>query len=605
MTVEIDHNALRSGLDKKARAREGDGRREKAREESSGGRGGFLRSLRRFFGGYIFSSLTHRILFLNLAALGVLMSGILYINQFRDGLIDARVESLMIQGEIIAGAIAASANVETNAILIDPDKLLELQAGESIVPNADRFDNLDFPINPEKVAPVLRRLISPPRTRARIYDRDANLLLDSRHLYSGGQVLRYELPDVDESESGLLDRIDRIVSRIFRRRDLSVYTEQPGGSGTGYSEVMSALAGGRSQIVRISEQGELIVSVAVPVQRFRAVLGVLQLSTQGGDIDKIVKAERFAMMRVFAVAVIVNIILSIALAGTIANPLRRLAAAAVRVRRSIRLREEIPDFSSRQDEIGNLSVALRDMTNSLYARIDAIESFAADVSHELKNPLTSLRSAVETLPLAKNDDMRKRLTDVIEHDVRRLDRLISDISDASRLDAELVREDASIIDMARLLRELTDILGQSVAEGRGALKLHVEKLPAGVKGFFVAGHDLRIGQVITNLVQNAFSFVPEKGGRVDIRLAMEPRFIVVRVEDNGPGIRAENIENIFERFYTDRPGPDQFGKNSGLGLSISRQIVEAHGGTLTAENIPGGPDGQPAGACFIMRLPRE
>ncbi|MAZ17542.1 stimulus-sensing domain-containing protein [Oricola sp.] len=605
MTVEIDHNALRSGLDKKARAREGDGRREKAREESSGGRGGFLRSLRRFFGGYIFSSLTHRILFLNLAALGVLMSGILYINQFRDGLIDARVESLMIQGEIIAGAIAASANVETNAILIDPDKLLELQAGESIVPNADRFDNLDFPINPEKVAPVLRRLISPTRTRARIYDRDANLLLDSRHLYSGGQVLRYELPDVDESESGLLDRIDRIVSRIFRRRDLSVYTEQPGGSGTGYSEVMSALAGGRSQIVRISEQGELIVSVAVPVQRFRAVLGVLQLSTQGGDIDKIVKAERFAMMRVFAVAVIVNIILSIALAGTIANPLRRLAAAAVRVRRSIRLREEIPDFSSRQDEIGNLSVALRDMTNSLYARIDAIESFAADVSHELKNPLTSLRSAVETLPLAKNDDMRKRLTDVIEHDVRRLDRLISDISDASRLDAELVREDASIIDMARLLRELTDILGQSVAEGRGALKLHVEKLPAGVKGFFVAGHDLRIGQVITNLVQNAFSFVPEKGGRVDIRLAMEPRFIVVRVEDNGPGIRAENIENIFERFYTDRPGPDQFGKNSGLGLSISRQIVEAHGGTLTAENIPGGRGGQPAGACFIMRLPRE
>ncbi|MAS06943.1 MAG: histidine kinase [Ahrensia sp.] len=576
-----------------------------AREERANGRGGFLRALRRVFGGYIFSSLTHRILFLNLAALGVLMSGILYINQFRDGLIDARVESLMIQGEIIAGAIAASANVETNAILIDPDKLLELQAGESIVPNADRFDNLDFPINPEKVAPVLRRLISPTRTRARIYDRDANLLLDSRHLYSGGQVLRYELPDVDETESGLLDRIDRIVSRIFRRRDLSIYTEQPGGSGTGYSEVMSALAGGRSQIVRISEQGELIVSVAVPVQRFRAVLGVLQLSTQGGDIDKIVKAERFAMMRVFAVAVMVNIILSIALAGTIANPLRRLAAAAVRVRRSIRLREEIPDFSSRQDEIGNLSVALRDMTNSLYARIDAIESFAADVSHELKNPLTSLRSAVETLPLAKNDDMRKRLTDVIEHDVRRLDRLISDISDASRLDAELVREDASIIDMARLLRELTDILGQSVADGRGALKLHVGKLPAGVKGFFVAGHDSRIGQVITNLVQNAFSFVPEKGGRVDIRLAMEPRFVVVRVEDNGPGIRAENIENIFERFYTDRPGPDQFGKNSGLGLSISRQIVEAHGGTLTAENIPGGPDGQPAGACFIMRLPRE
>jgi two-component system sensor histidine kinase ChvG len=605
MTVETDHIAYRTDAEKPVRARVRPASREKVREVTGNGGGGVLRPLRRFFSGYIFSSLTHRILFLNLAALGVLMSGILYINQFRDGLIDARVESLMIQGEIIAGAIAASANVETNAILIDPDKLLELQAGESIVPNADRFDNLDFPINPEKVAPVLRRLISPTRTRARIYDRDANLLLDSRHLYSGGQVLRYSLPDVDDSDAGLLDRIDRIISRIFRRRDLSVYTEQPGGSGTGYSEVMSALAGGRSQIVRISPQGELIVSVAVPVQRFRAVLGVLQLSTQGGDIDKIVKAERFAMMRVFGVAVIVNIILSIALAGTIANPLRRLAAAAVRVRRSIKLREEIPDYSSRQDEIGNLSVALRDMTNSLYARIDAIESFAADVSHELKNPLTSLRSAVETLPLAKNDDMRKRLTDVIQHDVRRLDRLISDISDASRLDAELVREDADIVDMARLLRELTDILGQSVAVGRGTLKLHVDRLTGGAKGFFVNGHDSRLGQVITNLVQNAFSFVPEKDGRVDIRLSMEPRHVVVRVEDNGPGIRTENIENIFERFYTDRPGPDQFGKNSGLGLSISRQIVEAHGGTLTAENIAGGLDGEPAGARFIIRLPRE
>lgn len=592
MTAEVDHIPLGTETGEPAKARDRVAKPARA-------------TPRRLTGGYIFSSLTQRILFLNLAALGVLMSGILYINQFRDGLIDARVESLMIQGEIIAGAIAASANVDTNAILIDPDKLLELQAGESIVPNADRFDNLDFPINPEKVAPVLRRLISPTRTRARIYDRESNLLLDSRHLYSGGQVLRYELPAVDETELDLGDRVDRIFSRIFRRRDLSVYSEQPGGSGAGYSEVMDALAGARSQIVRITPQGELIVSVAVPIQRFRAVLGVLQLSTQGGDIDKIVKAERFAMMRVFGVAVIVNTILSIALAGTIANPLRRLAAAAVRVRRSIKLREEIPDFSARQDEIGNLSVALRDMTNALYARIDAIESFAADVSHELKNPLTSLRSAVETLPLAKNDDMRKRLTDVIQHDVRRLDRLITDISDASRLDAELVREDAQTVDLERLLRDLTSILGQSVAVGDRSLKLHVDRRQNGAKGFAVSGHELRIGQVITNLVQNASSFVDEETGRVDIRLSSAPRQVVVAVEDNGPGIRAENIENIFERFYTDRPGPDQFGRNSGLGLSISRQIIEAHGGTLTAENIPGGPDGKPAGARFVIRLPRE
>jgi two-component system, OmpR family, sensor histidine kinase ChvG len=567
---------------------------------------GIFRPLRRLFGHYLFSSLTRRILFLNLAALGILMSGILYLNQFRDGLIDARVESLMTQGEIIAGAIAASASVETNAILIDPDKLLELQAGESIVPNADRFDNLDFPINPERVAPVLRRLISPTRTRARIYDRDANLLLDSRALYSGGQVLRYELPPVEGNETGFRAQVEKTIARIFRRRDLSVYTEQPGGSGTAYSEVMSALAGGRSQIVRISEHGELIVSVAVPIQRFRAVLGVLQLSTQGGDIDNIVEAERFAMMRVFAVAVLVNIILSLVLAGTIANPLRRLAAAAVRVRRGIKLREEIPDFSTRQDEIGNLSVALRDMTNSLYARIDAIESFAADVSHELKNPLTSLRSAVETLPLARNEETRKRLTDVIQHDVKRLDRLITDISDASRLDAELVREDASTVDVEKMLRELTGILEQSTRARPGTLRLHVAKLPSGSKRYLVNGHDIRLGQVITNLVQNASSFIPEDSGRIDIRLMQTPYHVVITVEDNGPGIESDNFEKIFQRFYTDRPGPDQFGRNSGLGLSISRQIVEAHGGTLVAENIIDDKAGAIVrGARFTIRLPRE
>ena len=565
----------------------------------------FMNPLRRIFGHYLFSSLTRRILFLNLAALGVLMSGILYINQFRDGLIDARVESLMTQGEIIAGAIAASANVETNAILIDPDKLLELQAGESIVPSADRFDNLDFPINPERVAPILRRLISPTRTRARIYDPEANLLLDSRHLYAGGQVLRFDLPPVDQVENGVLQQLDRVIARIFRRRDLTIYTEQPGGTGTAYTEVMSALAGGRSRVVRVTEHGEMIVSVAVPIQRFRAVLGVLQLSTQGGDIDKIVQAERYAMMRVFLVAVMVNIILSMVLAGTIANPLRRLAAAAVRVRRSIKLREEIPDFSNRQDEIGNLSAALRDMTNSLYARIDAIESFAADVSHELKNPLTSLRSAVETLPLARNEETRKRLTDVIQHDVRRLDRLISDISDASRLDAELVREDAVGVDVARLLRELVAILGQSSMNGATDLQLHTAKLPSGQRGYFVMGHELRIGQVITNLVQNAFSFVPSIEGRVDIWLSQTPYHVVISVDDNGPGIQAENIEHIFQRFYTDRPGLDQFGRNSGLGLSISRQIVEAHGGTLTAENLTDPETDEIAGARFTVRLPRE
>ena len=562
--------------------------------------------MRRFLGHHIFSSLTRRILFLNLVALGVLVVGIVYLNTFRDGLIDARVESLMTQGEIIAGAIASSATVETDSISIDPEKLLELQAGEALGPSSDQLDSLDFPINPERVAPVLRRLISPTRTRARIYDRDANLLLDSRHLYSRGQILRYDLPSVQEEAPGLTERIEKFVFDLFRNADLPVYKEQPGGNGAAFPEVMSALTGSPSTVVRVSEQGEQIVSVAVPIQRFRAVLGVLMLSTEGGDIDKIVAAERKAILRVFGVAALVNAILSILMASTIANPLRRLSAAAVRVRRGVKSREEIPDFSDRQDEIGNLSIAVRDMTNALYARIEAIESFAADVSHELKNPLTSLRSAVETLPLARNEASRNRLMEIIQHDVRRLDRLITDISDASRLDAELVREDSGKVDLKKLIGDLVAV-SQDV--GRHKRKVDIEfkaeKLPQGAKGYFTLGHDLRIGQVITNLIENARSFVPEGTGRITITLERAGKFNIVTVDDNGPGIRADNIDRIFERFYTDRPSGEAFGQNSGLGLSISRQIVEAHGGTLTAENIPGAKPGDIRGARFTLTLPAE
>ena len=563
-------------------------------------------TLRRVFGHYVFSSLTRRILVLNLAALCMTVVGILYINQFRDGLVQARIDSLRTQGEIIAGAIAASATVETDAITIDPERLLELQAGESLPPDGGQFDSLYFPINPERVAPVLRRLLSPTDTRGRIFDRDASLLLDSRALYSRGQILRYNLPPVAEEEPGLMRRVEKLLVGLFARSDLPIYREPPGGSGTAFPEVMSALQGNTATLVRITEQGEQIVSVAVPIQRYRAVLGALMLSTQGGDIDKIVAAERRAILRVFAVAAIVIAILSMLLASTIANPLRRLAAAAVRVRRGVKSREEIPDFSDRQDEIGNLSVALRDMTNALYARIEAIESFAADVSHELKNPLTSLRSAVETLPLARNQTSRDRLMEVIQHDVRRLDRLITDISDASRLDAELARDDAGRVDLFKLATEIADA-SREAGRGRKAVDIQVRTARKGQTGrdFTVSGHDLRLGQVLTNLIENARSFVPEDKGRILITLSRAPRHVVVTVDDNGPGIRVDDIERIFERFYTDRPAGEAFGQNSGLGLSISRQIVEAHGGRLTAENIAGAKPGEFQGARFVVTLPAE
>ncbi|SBW14937.1 sensor histidine kinase [Brucella sp. 10RB9215] len=570
----------------------------------------FLSPLRKFLGQYLFSSLTRRILFLNLAALAVLVSGILYMNQFREGLIDAKIESLLTQGKIIAAAISASATVDTNSLLIDPEKLLELQAGQSITPSPDSPDNWEFPINPEKVSPLLRQLISPTSTRARIYDRYANKLLDSRALYStsfpsSGPVLRYDLPPIEDETPALWERIGSWLSRLFYGGGLPLYQEQPGGNGLAYQEIVKALSGSPQMAQRRNQRGELIVSVAVPIQRSRAILGVLLLSTEGDDIDKIVQAERMAVFRVFGVVSAVMVILSLFLASTIANPLRKLSAAADRVRHGVKNRVEIPDFSERQDEVGHLSTSIRDMTDALYTRIEAIESFAADVSHELKNPLTSLRSAVETLPLAKTDESRKRLLDVIQHDVRRLDRLITDISDASRLDAELAREHIDRVDMKKLLTSLVTAAREVRRNKVGTeIVFNTGKLPTGKKGFYVAGHDLRLGQVVSNLIENARSFVPDDTGRIVVTLTGEGNRLRILVEDNGPGIPIENIECIFERFYTDRPASEAFGQNSGLGLSISRQIIEAHGGTLTAENItdPDKPDIF-KGARFIVDLP--
>lgn len=550
-----------------------------------------------------FSSLTRRIVVLNLAGLVALVSGILYLNQFRAGLIDARVQSLLIQGEIIAGAIASSATVETNQLYVDPDRLLELQLGQTAAPNDEGVQSLEFPINPERVAPVLRRLVTPTRTRARIYDRDGGLLLDSRSLYARGDILRFDLPP-PKREPGLLERAGQALNSLFRRTDLQVYAELGAANGRGYPEVAKALSGAPDSVVRTNEKGEIIVSVAVPIQRFRAVTGALLLSTQGGDIDGIVQAERGAILRVFLVAAAVMLLLSLLLASTIAGPVRKLADGAERVRHRMSHRAEIPDFTSRTDEIGHLSGALRDMTSALYARIEGIERFAADVAHELKNPLTSLRSAVETMPLAKTEESRERLLAVIQHDVKRLDRLISDISDASRLDAELQRQEAEPVDIVKLLTTVIDMQNGAPRANGVTASLTVADAAQGRDAYLVIGHDSRLGQVVTNLIENARSFTPP-GSVVRVTCRRARKFVEIVVDDSGPGVRPDAMEKIFERFYTDRP--DQgFGQNSGLGLSISKQIVEAHEGAISAENRMKPTDGgeqQVAGARFIVRLP--
>ncbi len=548
-------------------------------------------AVRRFIDFAIFSSLTRRIVVLNMAGLLVLVVGILYLNQWRAGLIDARVQSLRVQGEIIAAAIAASATVDSDIISINPDRLLNAQ-GSNVSPLSYFDPTLQFPINPEQVAPLLRNLITPTRTRARIYDQGGLMILDSDSIYARGEVLRRTI-DTTQPSFFLADWWNAIVS-WSPGDNYPTYQEYQADEGTRYPEVASALQGAPADFVRVDSQGQLVVSVAVPVQRLRAIVGAILLSTAPGDIDSIVAQERWSLFRIALIAAGVQIVLSLLLAGTIAGPMRRLSAAAERVQTAGDARAEIPDLSDRPDEIGHLSDALRRMTDALYNRIEAIERFAADVAHELKNPLTSLRSAVETLPLAKKPEDQKRLNEIIQHDIKRLDRLITDISSASRLDAELARESAELVDVEKLAEAMVAIQ-KDMAAGRNVTVVMGKRVGRG--STMINGHESRLAQVFANLIDNAVSFSPENG-TVSVAVSTEGEAVSVTVTDEGPGITGD-FSKIFQRFYTDRPETESFGNHSGLGLSISKQIVDAHKGTIRAHNRD-----DRSGAVFTIVLPR-
>jgi two-component system sensor histidine kinase ChvG len=583
------------------------------------------RWLRRAVEARFSSSLTRRIVTLNLGGLVVLVVGFLLLSQFRADIIEARTQSLTTQAAVIAAAIAAQAALQTDTITLDPEKLLQLAPGKTPPPAQDDEDAIEFSINPERVGPLLHHLVTPTHTRGRIYDRDGVLLLDSQTVSSRGSTPRSDAGDPANEDTTWLQRAWSSVRRVFVR------PKAPRGlgwadNGKSLPEVAEALAGKVGSIVRVNSDGETVVSVAVPIQRTSVVRGALVLSTQGHDIDKVIASERWGLLRYFLVAAAVMLVLSLSQANTIAEPLRKLAEAAERVRRGIGSRQQIPDFTNRSDEIGHLSRALSEMTQALYSRIEAIESFAADVAHELKNPLTSLRSAVETLPRVKSAPSRDRLLSIMQHDVRRLDRLISDISDASRLDAELARGDAEPVDVAALLGAVVSMVADSPRSRGIALRVSIDAAGTapGASPYCVLGHDSRLAQVITNLVDNACSF-SQPGGEVRIHLgrkadaargeAEHSTRILLTIEDDGPGIPPHALERIFERFYTDRPD-DGFGQNSGLGLSISRQIVQAHFGRIWAENRPLA-EGAPtpaeteteatvrhgAGARFVVSLP--
>jgi two-component system, OmpR family, sensor histidine kinase ChvG len=543
------------------------------------------------------SSLTRRIVVLNLGGLVALLGGFLYLSQYQKNLIGARLESLETQGKIIAQVMADSASQEDAEDFTvipeeSPGRSPQARQGQAEPGHgAPRFS-----LNPERIGPLLFKFVNVTHTRARVYDRAGDLLWDSQDLIE--KARRAAAGGLGEEKPTAFEEFMATLRR-WMRPQLELYEDVGIGNGKAYDEVKVALTGDAMApdltipAIRANAKGETIVSIAVPIQGHQHILGALMLTTLGGQIDRIISYERWAIIRIFLVSAGVMALLSLLFANAIAEPMRRLAEAADRVRRGVKSRQEIPDFSDRQDEIGHLSGALRDMTRALYNRIEAIENFAADVAHELKNPLTSLRSAVETLPIAKTETARDRLLEIVKHDVARLDRLISDISDASRLDAELARADMVPLDLSAMLEAVVDIGNALEREDHVLIEL-TKQDPAGEgarRGWRVLGHDSRLAQVFDNIIENARSF-SSAGERVRILLRPESGIDMsgyrregyeILIDDDGPGIPQGAFERVFERFYTDRPDHG-FGNNSGLGLSISRQIVEAHGGRIRALN---------------------
>lgn len=532
----------------------------------------------------VFSSLTLRIFAVNLAAPVLLVLGLLFLDEYEDTLIATEIEALRTQGELIAASLGEGAVV--------------VETENADFPTFTANGNLRV-LQPDTARQLVRRLASLAQLRARLFDRDGNLIADSRLLQApGGEVQVVDLVAVDE---GFLGKAMREISTVTAgwfgfTSSLEPYVERANPLASDFGEVTTALELGETgEAVRLREDGQKMLTVAVPVQFYRQIVGAIFVSRDGRNIDKRLFAVRGSILAMFGWVFGLTILTSVYLASTIGRPLRILAEAAERVRHAKTRRHDIPDMTTRSDEIGELSGALREMTESLWQRLDAIESFAADVAHEIKNPLTSLRSAVETVARVKDPQQQKQLMGIILDDVSRLDRLISDISDASRLDAELSRADTTPVKLGALLSALAQMQNANDQPDAPKVMLHIES----DEPLVVAGIEGRLAQVFRNLIGNAVSFSPPSG-TIGVRAYREGRAACVEVTDDGPGIPAGKEQAIFERFYSERPESEKFGTHSGLGLSISKQIVEAHHGAIAASNRT---DSGKTGARFIVKLP--
>ncbi|MEE8253283.1 MAG: stimulus-sensing domain-containing protein [Hyphomicrobium sp.] len=553
---------------------------------------------------FVSASLLRRILVSNLIGFFVLLLGILYLGWYHTWLIDAKVDALKIQGKIIADAIASKAKVERERIVFDANELPG-QRSSSRTYRDDGFAALELSISPEEVTPILRKLIQSTNTRARIYARDGTLIVDTaRSLRRWRAALRNE-PTENTGKAPSTQNFWTRLTRYLFDEPLPVYQEIGSANGTAYAEVRQALEGNQRSMLLLNDKGEQIVSLAVPIRRFKTVQGVLLLSTRPGEIDEILSEERSVILTLAAIALFASIVTSLLLARTVAGPMRRLSEAAEQASHNIAARTQLPEYANRSDEVGQMAAAFRSMTKALYRRIEASEKFAADVAHELKNPLTAARSIAESLSLAKNEEERRHLVEQIQNELNRLNRLITDVSNASRLDAELARQEMRPVDITTVLRGVVTIFRDILGDDQRQVRLVIEDAP--LEGaYIVSGDEGRIGQVLTNLVDNAISFSP-KTGTITVRARSTPPHMEIYVEDEGPGIPEDRLEVIFDRFYTDRPDTEATeGKNSGLGLSISREIIRAHGGQISAESRfedGSGPDDAPLGARFVVKLP--
>jgi len=506
------------------------------------------------------SRLGRLIISLNVLALVIVVIGALVLNELRNGLVNARIDSLSTQGELIANVIDQSATIG------EPEPALD----------------------PYTASAIFQLLFIPRSQRARLFDARGKVLADSFVVADrvDWKVLpparkpgqNSDAPRKTPAEQAKAERAQKALA----------------------DEIAQAMKGRTVAGTRIAENGERVVSVSIPIQHVRAILGVLTL--EAGDVDEIIAAERLALLPFIIVAMCAILTASVLLHRLIAMPVQRLARAADQVRLQGARAISLPDLSRRHDELGDLSRSLEDMTHSLSERMDAIERFAADVAHEIKNPLTSIRSAVETLDLVTDPAARARLLAILQNDVNRLDRLVTDISNASRLDAELSREPPKALDLNRLLTEVTSLYEAQLRPGDapGSVRVRFSSADPAHPAQILA-RETPIGQVFRNLIDNARSFSPADG-EVRVSLSRAKGRLITTVEDDGPGVPPDNLETIFERFYTSRPKGRAFGGNSGLGLSIARQIVEAHGGQIHAENRHDAA-GAVIGARFVVDLP--